>query len=710
MEKYKGEILPGCAYPLGATWDGNGVNFALYSAHAAAVTLCLFQDANDNEEYVQINLSERTEFIWHIYLPGIKPGQIYGYRVDGDFAPEKGHLFNPNKLLVDPYSKAITGATLVTDVMHGFVQPKDKKTLPFEKDMRNSAAVMNKCVVINNQYDWENIQKPKIPAHETIIYEVSVKGFTARHPEIPASERGTFKAMASEPVINYVKSLGVTAIELLPSHHFVHNAFLIKHGLRNYWGYNTLGFFAPHAEYSSSGSLGQQVDEFKDMIKTYHRAGLEVILDVVYNHTGEGDHLGPTLSFRGIDNASYYRLNPKNKQLYVDYTGTGNTINMQNPRCLQLIMDSLRYWATEMQVDGFRFDLASTLGRGKEAVQEDAAFFHAIQQDPVLSKCKLIAEPWDLGPDGYWVGKFPSPWSEWNGKYRDTLRRYWRGDEGQMKKLALRMNASPDLYQKYDKSPGASINFITCHDGFTLNDLVSYNNKYNIANKEGNRDGDNHNNSFNYGVEGETNDSAIVSIREKQKRNMLSSLLFSHGIPMISHGDEYGRTQHGNNNAYCQDSEIAWMDWNRTDQQNNLFEFVKKVISIRKKYPELSPQKYPGNSFSDEKVPDNIRWINPDGTDATEVEWNCVHTRTTGMLLNGNHLSESTKTNKNSGGNTLLLILNSFWETVNFKMPDYKENGSWEILLDTSLPKAETLDKVVNSYPVEARSVVLLRR
>jgi isoamylase len=519
MEKYIGKIWPGKPYPLGANYDGNGVNFALFSEHATAVKLCLFHTPEDKEEYTQINLTEVTDFNWHIYLPGIKPGQVYAYRVYGRYLPKEGFRFNPHKLLIDPYAKAICGKIMVNDKMFGYVGDKEAKQPDLKKDVRNNADIMNKCIVVDTEFDWEDVKKPDIEMHNSIIYELHVKGFTAKHGAIAPSERGTYKGLASPVVIDYFKNLGITAIELMPVHHFAHDKFLIDKGLRNYWGYNTIGFFAPHAEYSASGMNGEQVKEFKEMVKAYHKAGIEVILDVVYNHTCESNHLGPTLSFRGIDNLNYYRLNEKDKQMYLDYTGTGNTLNMLSAHTLQMVMDSLRYWINEMQIDGFRFDLASALARGLYDVGKLSTFLDTIHQDPVISQCKLIAEPWDLGQGGYQVGNFPVLWAEWNGKYRDSVRRFWRGDESQVRDLAYRLSGSSDLYQDNGKLPSASINFFTCHDGFTLHDLVSYNRKHNKANNEDNRDGEEHNLSWNTGVEGPTDDEKIIELREKRKRN-----------------------------------------------------------------------------------------------------------------------------------------------------------------------------------------------
>ena len=558
---YEGQVLPGKPYPLGATYDGNGVNFALFSENATGVTLCLFNHPDDEQEHTHVDFEEVTDYVWHAYLPDIKPGQLYGYRVFGRYQPKKGFRFNPQKLLIDPYAKAICGRVNVQDSMFDYELREEGDKTKLKKCGTDSVAEMKKSVVIDTAFNWEGVRKPDIAMHNSIIYELHVKGFTARHPEIPEEERGTYKGLANPQIINYFKELGVTAIELMPIHHFAHNKFLLDKGLSNYWGYNSIGYFAPHAEYSASGFTGEQVNEFKEMVKAYHREGIEVILDVVYNHTAEGNHLGPSLAFRGIDNHHYYRLEQKKPLYYTDYTGTGNTLNMLSSRTLQLVMDSLRYWATEMQVDGFRFDLASTLARGLYDVGRLSTFLDTIHQDPIISQLKLIAEPWDLGEGGYQVGNFPVLWAEWNGKYRDSVRKFWRGDESQVSELAYRLSGSSDLYQDNGKLPSSSINFVTAHDGFTLHDLVSYNEKHNDNNLEDNRDGEDHNISWNSGEEGPTDVGEVIKLREKRKRNFLSTLLLSQGVPMISHGDEYGRTQNGNNNAYCQDNELAWMDW-----------------------------------------------------------------------------------------------------------------------------------------------------
>ncbi len=710
MENYKGRIWPGVPYPLGANYDGQGVNFTLFSEYATAVKLCLFHSPDETEEYTQINLTEVTDHIWHIYLPDIKPGQLYGYRVYGRYMPGKGYRFNPHKLLIDPYAKAIAGRMEISKKMFGYPIESIMKNFDLKKDIRNSADVVKKCVVIDTHFDWEDDKKPNTDMHNTIIYELHVKGFTAQHPQTPENERGTFKALSSPVIIDYFKQLGITAVELMPVHHFVHDKFLLDKGLTNYWGYNSVGFFAPHAEYSASGTHGEQVGEFKEMVKAFHKAGIEVILDVVYNHTCEGDHLGPTLSFRGIDNFNYYRLNKEDKRLYTDYTGTGNTMNMLSSRTLQLVMDSLRYWANDMHVDGFRFDLASALARGLYEVGMLSTFLDTIHQDPVISQCKLIAEPWDLGEGGYQVGGFPVLWAEWNGKYRDSVRKFWRGDESQVKELAYRLSGSSDLYEDNGKLPSASINFCTCHDGFTLHDLVSYNKKHNEANVEENNDGEDHNLSWNTGVEGPTADEKIIAIRERRKRNFLATLMVSQGVPMISHGDEYGRTQLGNNNAYCQDNPLTWMNWDWDEKQKELFEFTCKIINIRKIQPVMHRRRYfKGRKIYGKEIRD-IRWLNTDGTDMTEEEWDTSFIRCMGMLLNGTLISEVNKYGELIKHDTLLIIVNSYWEPISFALPNEDLNNEWSLLIDTFTNEVTGSGrKIRDAYKMEPRSLVLLK-
>lgn len=710
MEKYTGQVLPGKPYPLGATWDGNGVNFAIFSEHAATVKLCLFHSPEDKEEYAYINLVEVTGFVWHIYLQGIKPGQLYGYRIYGRYKPTEGFRFNPHKLLIDPYAKAICGRVEVHEKMLGFKQDKTDKRYPFRKDVRNSSDVVTKCMVVDTQFDWEDDRNPEIPMNDSIIYEVHVKGFTAKHPGIPEKERGTFKALASPLILDYFRKLGITAIELMPVQQFVHDWYIVQKGLTNYWGYNTIGFFAPHAEYSASGYMGQQVSEFKQMVKTLHKAGIEVILDVVYNHTGEGNHLGPTLCFRGIDNINYYRIDAENPGYYKDYTGTGNTLNLLCAQTLQMVMDSLRYWVTEMHVDGFRFDLASTLARGLFEVGKLSTFLDTIHQDPVISRVKLIAEPWDLGEGGYQVGNFPVLWAEWNGRYRDCVRKFWRGDERQVKELANRLSGSSDLYEDDGRLPSSSINFITCHDGFTLHDLVSYNEKHNHANKENNKDGEIHNHSWNTGVEGPTDNKNIIALREQRKRSFIATLLFSQGVPMISHGDEYGRTQMGNNNVYCQDSELSWFNWDWNKMQQQFFEFTSKLIAIRKNQPVTHKRRFfKGRRIRGAGVKD-IRWLNTNGSDMTDEQWNTDFIRCMGMLLNGKLMNEVNEKGEVIKDDILLLIVNSYWEPIGFNLPNTTLGHSWEILVDTSIDKSfKKQDLLSDIFNMPPRSLMLLK-
>ncbi len=704
------KVLPGKPYPLGATYDGKGVNFALFSENATGVQLCLFNHPDDSMEHTRIDFEEVTDYVWHAYLPDIKPSQLYGYRVFGRFQPKKGFRFNSQKLLIDPYAKAISGRVDVHDSMFDYELNAEGEKDKLRKRSTDSAANIQKSVVIDTSFNWEGITKPNIEMHHSIIYELHVKGFTAQHPGIPEEESGTYKGLANPAIINYFKDLGITAIELMPVHHFVHDKFLLDNGLSNYWGYNSIGYFAPHSEYSASGIWGEQVNEFKEMVKAYHKAGIEIILDVVYNHTAEGNHLGPTLSFRGIDNHHYYRLEQKNPIYYTDYTGTGNTLNLLSSRTLQLVMDSLRYWATEMQVDGFRFDLASALARGLFDVGRLSTFLDTIHQDPTISQLKLIAEPWDLGKGGYQVGNFPVLWAEWNGKYRDCVRKFWRGDESQVSELAYRLCGSSDLYKDNGKLPSSSINFVTAHDGFTLHDLVSYNKKHNENNKEENRDGENHNLSWNSGAEGQSDDEEILNLREKRKRNFLSTLLLSQGVPMISHGDEYGRTQNGNNNVYCQDNEISWMNWNWDERQQNLFEFTKKIISIRKEHQILHPRRYFKNRRIQGEGIYDIRWLNTDGIDMNQREWDTSFIRAMGMLLNGEFMREVDELGQSLKKEILLLVVNSYWEPLIFTLPHEGLHTNWEILVDTESEKLNHTPTVIqNVCEIQPRSLVLLK-
>jgi isoamylase len=669
-------IRPGRPYPLGATWDGCGVNFALFSENAERVELCLFASADDKTEARRFALPEKTNGIFHGYLPNIRPGQLYGYRVHGPYEPAKGHRFNPAKLLLDPYAKSIARPTQWTDDLFGYTIGDPAEDL--SRDDRDSAAYAPLAAVIDTSFTWGDDRPLRIPWNKTIIYETHVKGFTKLHPAIPENEQGTYAGLANEVSIGYLKRLGVTAVELMPVHHFLQDRQLTEKGLSNYWGYNTLAFFAPALYYASEPL--NAVRDFKMMVRSLHAAGLEVILDVVYNHTAEGNQLGPTLSWRGVDNASYYRLAP-DKRYYMDYTGCGNTLNMRHPRVLQMVMDSLRYWVTEMHVDGFRFDLASALARELHEVDKLSAFFDIITQDPVLCQVKLIAEPWDLGEGGYQVGNFPAGWAEWNGKYRDAVRRFWKSDGGTAGEFAMRLTGSSDLYESSGRRPYASINFVTAHDGFTLHDLVSYNQKHNEANNEDNRDGESHNNSWNCGAEGPTNDSAIHRLREQQKRNFVSTLLFSQGVPMILAGDEIGRSQNGNNNAYCQDNELTWQRWQLDEAQKKLLDFTRRVIAIRKTHPALRRRNFfQGQPIRGGDMKDLV-FLDPNGGELSNDAWNAPQIFCLGVLLSAD-ADEAFAPDENP--ESLLLLLNAHWEPKPFKMPEPTPGFTWEGLVDTS--------------------------
>ena len=703
-------IWPGHSYPLGATWDGEGANFALFSENATGVELCLFDAPDSGQESHRIRVEERTDQTWHVYLPEVRPGQHFGYRVHGPYEPEAGHRFNPAKLLLDPYAKAISGMIEWSDSMFGYRIGEPAADLSC--DDRDNAGNVPKGVVIDQAFTWGGDHLLRIPWDKTVICEVHVKGFTARHPDVPAPLRGTYAGLASPPVIEHLQQLGVTAVELLPVHQFVRDKHLYDRGLTNYWGYNSIGFFAPDIRYATSPIRGRHVKEFKTMVKTFHSAGMEVILDVVYNHTGEGNHLGPTLSFRGIDNAAYYRLVPDDRRHYMDYTGCGNTLNVRHPRTLQLIMDSLRYWVCEMHVDGFRFDLASALARELHDVDRLSAFFDIIHQDPVLSQVKLIAEPWDLGEGGYQVGNFPVGWAEWNGKYRDTIRRYWRGDGGQVAELAYRLTGSSDLYEGSGRRPHASINFVTSHDGFTLHDLVSYNHKHNEANGEENCDGTDDNLSWNCSAEGPTDEPAILELRERQKRNMLATLLLSQGVPMICGGDEIGRTQRGNNNAYCQDNELSWHNWKLDRADRELLVFVRRMIALRQEHPVLRRRRFfHGRRLHGSEVKD-IAWFNPDGKEMTDEEWNQGLVRSLGVRLAGDAIEETDTRGQAVVGATLLLLLNAHHEPLPFTLPAHKRGVRWERLLDTARPAQGGRTSPLKGgarYELGARSLAVLR-
>ncbi|HSC29048.1 MAG TPA: glycogen debranching protein GlgX [Vicinamibacterales bacterium] len=707
MPKHSLRVWPGTPYPLGATWDGVGVNFALFSEHATRVELCLFDSADADVESLTIPLPEQTDMVWHGYLPDVHPGQLYSYRVHGRYAPEEGHRFNPHKLVLDPYAKVVGRATRWHDSLFGFqASTGDDSTF----DERDSAPYAPLAAVVDDAFTWAGDRPLRTPWHETLIYELHVKGYTMLNPQVPETLRGTYLGLASEAAIRHLTSLGVTAVELMPVHHHTDDWHLVQKGLRNYWGYNTLSYFAPDIRYAAADSPLESVREFKMMVRALHAAGLEVILDVVYNHTAEGNHLGPTLSLRGLDNSTYYRLRPDNRRFYEDFTGCGNTLNMRSPRVLQLIMDSLRYWVLEMHVDGFRFDLASALARELYAVDKLGAFFDIIHQDPVLSQVKLIAEPWDLGEGGYQVGNFPTKWTEWNGKYRDAVRRFWRGDPGVMSELATRLSGSSDLYEQSGRRPYASINFVTSHDGFTLADLVSYDEKHNEANGENNQDGENHNLSWNCGVEGPTDDPRILELRARQRRNLIATLLLSSGVPMLSGGDEVGRTQHGNNNGYCQDNEISWTHWELTPDQREFLEFTRRVVRIWQEQPVLRRRNFfQGRRIRGADVLD-VAWLDPSGREMTDETWNSPDVRCIGVRLNGDAIDEVDERGEPIIGDTLLLLLNGGAEPIAFALPPTPPLERWETLVDTSDPKQPPRRlRAGDRYRLRARSMAALR-
>jgi glycogen operon protein len=701
-------VWPGKPYPLGATWDGEGVNFAIFSEHAQKIELCLF-DKSGRRELHRINMSEQTDQVWHCYLPEARPELLYGYRVHGPYEPAKGLRFNPHKLLLDPYAKQIAGDIKWSDSHFGYRVGSRQGDLSF--DRRDNAPGMLKARVIDPAFTWGTDRPPRTPWHKSVIYELHVKGFTIRHPRVPEALRGTYAGLGTAPVIDHLLNLGVTAVELMPVHYFVDDRQLIERGLRNYWGYNTIGFFAPASRYSATSS----VNEFKTLVKTMHSAGIEVILDVVYNHTAEGNQLGPTLSFRGIDNPVYYRTVGDNQRYYTDYTGTGNTLNMRHPRVLQLIMDSLRYWVLDMHVDGFRFDLAATLARELHEVDKLGAFLDIIHQDPVLSQVKLIAEPWDLGEGGYQVGKFPVGWAEWNDRYRDALRSYWKGDGGQIGELAYRITGSSDLYARSGRRPYASINFVTAHDGFTLHDLVSYNQKHNEANGEENRDGTDNNRSWNCGAEGPTDDPAINALRIQQKKNFLATMLLSQGVPMLLAGDALGHSQNGNNNAYCQDNETSWLDWekalsNEGNEGNDLRALVQKLIMLRKTHPVFRRRNFfQGRGIKGAGVKD-ILWLRPDGHEMTDEQWNQESARTLGVFLSGSSVDEVDERGQRLTDDNFLLLLNAHHEEVPFSLPTVASGMVWTTQIDTSCreecSRAPQYDGNA-TYALKARSLVL---
>jgi isoamylase len=702
-------VWPGRPFPLGPRWDGNGTNFSLFSEHAERVELCLF-DQNDRE--TRVDLAERTAFNWHGFLPDVGPGQRYAYRVHGPWDPARGHRFNPAKLLIDPYAKAIEGPV---DFEAANVLPYEPggEDADLEISDQDSADAIPKCVVTDPGFDWEDDRRPGIPLAETIIYEVHVKGFTKRHPGVREDLRGTYAGLASDAAIAHLRELGVTAVELLPVHHFIDEMHLLEHGLTNYWGYSSIGFLAPHALYSATGRRGEQVREFKGMVKALHRAGIEVILDVVYNHTAEGNHMGPMLSFKGIDNASYYRVLPDDPRFFMDFTGTGNSLNPVHPSVLRLIMDSLRYWVTEMHVDGFRFDLAAALAREFYAVDRLSAFFDTIHQDPVLSQVKLIAEPWDVGEGGYQVGNFPVLWCEWNGLYRDCVRDFWRAQGCGVAEFASRLTGSSDLYQSDGRRPFASINFVTAHDGFTMADLVSYERKRNEANGEDNRDGTDDNRSWNCGVEGPTDDPAILALRERQQRNLLTSLLLSQGVPMILGGDEMGRTQGGNNNGYCQDNEISWYEWDLGDAGRRMLEFTTRLIELRRRHPVfhrrqfLTGQEIVGSGLRD------VWWFRPDGREMGRRDWASTESRVLGVFLNGEEIPERNARGERIYDDSFVLLVNASPEEIGFRLPARRFGNRWLLVVTTADPEASEGSQAFAARAelrLPARSMVLLRR
>src|SRR5215213_6541631 len=700
-------IWPGEPYPLGATWNGLGVNFSIFSEHATRVDLCLFDSVDATVERERIQLPEQTNMNWHGYVPDVRPGQLYGYRIHGPWDPAQGHRFNPNKIVLDPYAKSVARPVAWDDALFGYTIKHPDIDVVF--DGRDSAPFAPLAAVVDAAFTWGDDRRPRTPWHQTVIYEMHVRGFSKLQTRLPERIRGTYEALTTDTAISHLLKLGVTAVELMPVHHHSYDRHLVERGLTNYWGYNTLSFFAPNLRYAAATSPTDTVREFKRMVRALHAAGLEVILDVVYNHTAEGNQLGPTLSLKGIDNASYYRLAP-DPRFYIDFTGCGNTLNMQSPQVLQLIMDSLRYWVLEMHVDGFRFDLASALARELYDVDRLGAFFDIIHQDPVLSQVKLIAEPWDLGQGGYQVGNFPVLWTEWNGKYRDSMRQFWRGDGGTVSELATRLSGSSDLYEQSGRRPYASINFVTAHDGFTLADLVSYNEKHNDANGEANADGENHNLSWNCGVEGPTTDRRVMELRERQRRNLMATLLLSIGVPMISGGDEMGRTQRGNNNAYCQDNEISWTSWDLSRADADFLEFTRRVIRIWKEHPVLRRRKFfQGRRIRGADVQD-IAWLDASGREMRDETWNSPDVRRLGVRLNGDAIYEVDERGERIAGDTLLMLFNADKEVVAFVLPETTPEERWETLIDTADPWV--LSKRLRAgdrYELQARSMAVLR-
>ncbi|SEB15213.1 MULTISPECIES: glycogen debranching protein GlgX [unclassified Mycobacterium] len=701
-------VWPGSAYPLGATYDGSGTNFSVFSEVAERVELCLI--AKDGSEE-RVNLDEVDSYVWHCYLPTVTPGQRYGFRVYGPWDPANGHRCDPSKLLLDPYGKSFHGDFDFSQALYSYDLTAPSAT--GEPPGVDSLGHTMTSVVINPFFNWDNDRVLRTPYHETVIYEAHVKGMTQTHPAIPEELRGTYAGLAHPAIIEHLRSLGVTAIELMPVHQFLHDHRLLDLGLRNYWGYNTFGFFAPHYQYSGNQHAGSAVAEFKTMVKSFHDAGIEVILDVVYNHTAEGNHLGPTLNFRGIDNAAYYRLDDDDLSLYKDFTGTGNSLNARHPHTLQLIMDSLRYWVLEMHVDGFRFDLASTLAREFYDVDRLSAFFDLVQQDPVISQVKLIAEPWDVGEGGYQVGNFPGLWTEWNGKYRDTVRDYWRGEPATLGEFASRLTGSSDLYEATGRRPSASINFVTCHDGFTLTDLVSYNEKHNEANGEDNRDGESHNRSWNCGVEGPTDDPEILELRERQRRNIFATLMLSQGTPMISHGDEIGRTQQGNNNVYCQDNTLSWMDWTMCETNAALLEFTRTVVAFRRKHPVFRRRRFlAGQPVRSTGQVRDIAWLTPAGEEMTLEDWDSGFGKSISVFLNGDAIPEPNARGERVTDNSFLLCFNAHDEALDFVIPGEDYGASWAAALDTADPHGHTelVAAAGETISLQARSLLVLRK
>jgi isoamylase len=704
MALFGSSVREGLPYPLGATWTGLGVNFALFSANATKVELCLFDDAGE-QELERIPLPEYTNEIFHGFIPDLRPGTFYAYRVHGPYEPEAGHRFNPHKLVLDPYAKAVVGELTWDHALFGYTIGHPDADLSY--DTRDSAPFMPRCRVIDPAFTWGRDQPPAVPWERSVVYEAHVRGLTKRHPEVAPESRGTFRGLASPPMIRHFKRLGVTTIEILPVHRFVDDSYLVDQGLINYWGYNTLCFFAPARRYAERPETAYS--EFKEMVARLHDSGLEVILDVVYNHTAEGNELGPTLSFKGIDNASYYRLLPDQPRYYINDTGTGNTVNLSHSRVIGLVTDSLRYWVTEMHVDGFRFDLGTILAREPHGFDDQSGFLKAVEQDPVLDAVKLIAEPWDCGPGGYQVGGFPPGWAEWNDKFRDTVRAYWKGDDGQMAALASRLTGSADVFNRRGRKPWASVNFITSHDGFTLADLVTYNDKHNDANGEGNRDGHSHNLSWNCGVEGPSDDPEVAALRDRQTRNMIATLLLSKGTPMILGGDELGRTQQGNNNAYCQDNEISWVDWNMGARGEALTRFTARVSALRRRFPLLTRGRFLNGEWDEALGLKDVTWLAPDATEMADDQWGEAHARCMGVLLDGR--AQATGIVQRGTDATILIVLNAYHDVVEFVLPDVVGGREWRLLIDTNLTDEDTAGEPAfafeHSYTVTSRSLLL---